>query len=98
MDDLADASVFLMRNYDDPQVINVGVGKDLAIAELAAMVRDVVGYQGEIRYDSSKPDGTPRKVLDVSRLHALGWRAARGLREGLESTYEWYTARLAVPQ
>jgi GDP-L-fucose synthase len=98
VDDLADATVFLMRNYDDPRVINVGVGEDIAIGELAALVRDVVGYAGEIRYDSSKPDGTPRKLLDVSRLHELGWHARRGLAAGVRDTYDWYTSRLAVPQ
>jgi GDP-L-fucose synthase len=98
VDDLADAAVFLMRNYDDPRAINVGVGDDVVIGELATMVRDVVGYQGEIRYDSSKPDGTPRKLLDVRRLHELGWRAQRGLREGINSTYEWYAAQVPAPQ
>jgi GDP-L-fucose synthase len=96
VDDLADASVFLMQHYDDPRVINVGVGEDIAIGELAAMVREVVGYAGEIRYDSSKPDGTPRKLLDVSRLHALGWKAGRKLREGIRETYEWFTANAGV--
>jgi GDP-L-fucose synthase len=98
VDDLADAAVFLMRNYEEPGALNVGVGEDIAIGELAAMVRDVVRYRGEIRYDSSKPDGTPRKLLDVSRLHELGWRARRGLREGIGETYEWYLSRLAVPR
>ena len=98
VDDLADAAVFLMRHYDDPRVINVGVGEDIAIGDLAALVREVAGYRGEIRYDSSKPDGTPRKLLDVSRLHALGWRARRELREGVRETFEWYTARLATAQ
>ena len=92
VDDLADAAVFLMREYDDPRAINVGVGEDIAIGELAALVREVVGYAGEIRYDAGKPDGTPRKLLDVSRLTALGWRARRGLREGVRETYEWFKA------
>ncbi len=98
VDDLADAAVFLMRNYDDPRVVNVGVGEDIAIGELAALVREVVGYPGEIRYDASKPDGTPRKLLDVSRLHGLGWRARRALADGIRDTYAWYLSRLAVPQ
>lgn len=89
-DDLADAALFLMRSYDSPEIINVGVGEDISIAELAALVREVVGYRGEIVFDSSKPDGTPRKLLDMTRLHALGWRAKIGLREGLERTYRWY--------
>ena len=90
VDDLADAAVFLMLHYNEPKVVNVGVGEDIAIRDLAAMVREVVGYQGEIRYDSSKPDGTPRKLMDVSRLTGLGWKASRGLREGLAGTYAWY--------
>ena len=90
VDDLADAAVFLMRHYDSDDIINVGVGEDISIRELAELIRDVVGYQGEIVFDSSKPDGTPRKLLDVSRLHALGWRARIPLREGLEQTYQWY--------
>ncbi|MCC6536546.1 MAG: GDP-L-fucose synthase [Bryobacterales bacterium] len=93
VDDLADAAVFLMRRYEDPAVVNVGVGEDVAIAELAELVRDVVGYTGEIQYDRTKPDGTPRKLLDVSKLAALGWKAQRGLREGIAETYRWYTAR-----
>ena len=95
VDDLADAAVFLMQNYDDPCVINVGVGEDIAIGDLAALVRETLGYAGEIRYDSSKPDGTPRKLMDVGRLHGLGWRAQRGLREGIAETYEWYKGRIA---
>ena len=96
VDDLADAAVFLMRNYEDPRVINVGVGEDIAIGELVGIVRDTVGYPGEIRYDSSKPDGSPRKLLDVSRLHGLGWRAQKGLREGVGETYAWYKAGLTA--
>jgi GDP-L-fucose synthase len=91
VDDLADASVFLMRHYEDPRVVNIGVGEDIAISELAALVSEVVGYSGELRYDSSKPDGTPRKLLDVSRLTALGWRATRNLRDGIAGTYQWFT-------
>ena len=93
VDDLADAAVFLMRTYEDPAVINVGVGDDVSIAELAELVRDTVGYAGEIQYDRTKPDGTPRKLMDVSKLHALGWKAQRGLREGIAETYLWYRAR-----
>ena len=90
VDDLADACVFLMREYDAPDIVNIGYGEDVTIAEAAALVADVVGYDGEIVYDRSKPDGTPRKLLDSSRLHALGWRPRISLREGLASTYEWY--------
>ena len=90
VDDLADACVFLMHEYSEAGTINVGVGEDLSIAELAALVREVVGYEGEIVYDTSKPDGTPRKLLDVSRLEGLGWRAKTPLRDGVEETYRWY--------
>ncbi len=88
--DLADAALFLMRNYDDMAPINVGVGEDLSIRELAELVCDIVGYRGKLVYDTSRPDGTPRKVLDVSRLHALGWRARTSLRDGIAETYRWY--------
>lgn len=90
VDDLADALVFLMKNYDGADHINVGVGQDLSIKELAEIIRDVVGFEGELAFDPSKPDGTPRKLLDVSRLNALGWYARTSLKEGLQSTYEWY--------
>jgi GDP-L-fucose synthase len=87
VDDLAEAAVFLMRTYSDEQFINVGTGEDLTILELAEMIAQVVGFTGNIVNDTSKPDGTPRKLLDVSRLQALGWRPRIGLREGIESTY-----------
>ena len=74
VDDLADACLFLLREYSDPEIINIGVGKDLSIAELAGMVRDVVGFEGEIVYDASRPDGTPRKLVDTSKINSLGWR------------------------
>jgi GDP-L-fucose synthase len=90
VDDLADACVFLMREYDDPAIINVGVGEDITISDLAALVREVVGYTGRIVYDPGRPDGTPRKLLDVSRLTRLGWRPRIGLREGIAETYRWY--------
>ena len=96
VDDLADALLFLMREYDGDGFVNVGVGEDVSIAELASMVRDVVGFEGDIVYDSTKPDGTPRKLLDVSRLHALGWRARIGLREGIADTYAWYLQHAAA--
>jgi GDP-L-fucose synthase len=89
-DDLADAALFAMLNYDDAQILNIGTGEDLTIAELAEMIRGITAYTGRTVYDASKPDGTPRKLLDVSRLLALGWRARIGLRQGLESTYRWY--------
>jgi GDP-L-fucose synthase len=92
VDDLADACVFLMQRYEDEGHINVGTGEDLTIRELAEMVRDVVHPGATIRRDTSKPDGTPRKLLDVSRLHALGWRHRIELRAGIEQTYEWFLA------
>jgi GDP-L-fucose synthase len=95
VDDLADACLFLMREYDSPELINVGTGEDLTIAETAELVRALVGYGGAVEYDSSKPDGTPRKLLDVSRLHALGWRHRISLEAGLADTYAWYRAHAA---
>jgi GDP-L-fucose synthase len=90
VDDLADACVFLMEQAEPPALVNVGVGRDLSIAELAELIRDVVGFEGRITYDASKPDGTPRKLLDVSRMEAAGWRARIPLREGIEETYRWF--------
>jgi GDP-L-fucose synthase len=90
VDDLADASVFLMTNYDRPSHINVGTGIDLSIRELAEMVRDVVYAGAKLTFDTSKPDGMPRKLLDVSRLHALGWQHRIDLRQGIASTYQWF--------
>jgi GDP-L-fucose synthase len=95
VDDLADALCFLMERYDSPEIINVGVGEDLTIAELARLIADVVGYGGDVVFDRSKPDGTPRKLLDVSRCAALGWSARVPLRAGLQKTYEWYLANSA---
>ncbi|HEX6998519.1 MAG TPA: GDP-L-fucose synthase [Gammaproteobacteria bacterium] len=96
VDDLADAALFLMERYDSPEIINVGVGEDVSIAELAELVRRIVGYEGTLEFDRSKPDGTPRKLLDVSRITALGWRPRIGLEEGIRSTYEWYRSAPAV--
>ena len=90
VDDLADAAVFLMERYSQPEIINVGVGYDVTIAELAGLVKDVVGFEGGLRFDRTKPDGTPRKLLDVSRLAALGWRSRIELAEGVRQTYQWY--------
>jgi GDP-L-fucose synthase len=95
VDDLARACLFLLENYDDPAPINVGIGEDLPIRELAELVAGIVGYRGTLAFDTSKPDGTPRKLLDVGRLHALGWRAEIDLREGLTETYAWYQEQLA---
>lgn len=90
VDDAADAAVYLMLHYDEPEILNLGVGADESIAELAAIVCRVVGYQGQLWFDTSKPDGMPRKLLDVSRLHGMGWRARIGLEQGIASTYEWF--------
>jgi GDP-L-fucose synthase len=87
IDDLADACIFLLRNYSDLQFINIGVGKDITIAEFARLVADIVGYRGAIIFDASKPDGAPRKLLDGSRLLSLGWSAKTSLRDGLKKTY-----------
>ena len=95
VDDMADACVFLMERYDDTQMLNVGTGEDVTIAETAALVRDVVGFEGEIVYDRSKPDGTPRKLLDVSRLRALGWSPRIPLADGVRATYEWFLEHVA---
>ncbi len=97
VDDLADACLHLMLNYESSEIINVGVGEDVSIRELAEMVADIVGYRGRIAFDTSKPDGTPRKLLDVSRLTATGWKASIPLREGIESTYEWYRRAVVPP-
>jgi GDP-L-fucose synthase len=93
VDDLADACLFLMNSYDDPSLINIGTGEDISIRELAEMIKKIVGYEGAIAWDTSKPDGTPRKLLDVSKLHSLGWRHRTGLEEGLRTTYDWYRAQ-----
>ena len=87
VDDLADACLFVMQRWDQPGFLNVGSGSDLSILELAEMIRDIVGYQGDLVLDPSRPDGTPRKLMDVSRIHALGWKHAIGLREGIARVY-----------
>jgi GDP-L-fucose synthase len=97
-DDLADACVFLMEHYDAPGPINVGTGEELTVRELALLVAEVVGYRGELVFDASKPDGTPRKLMDSGRLQGMGWKATVGLREGLAATYEWYIERRVPSQ
>ena len=94
VDDLADACVYLMRTYSDEAPVNIGWGVDVSIAELARLVADTVGYQGELRFDLSKPDGAPRKLLDTSRLAALGWAPKIALDAGLKSTYQWFLTHL----
>jgi GDP-L-fucose synthase len=90
VDDLADACLFLMNHYEEDDIINVGVGKDQSIRELAEMVGEIVGFEGDFRFDPTLPDGTPLKLLDVSRLTALGWQARTPLREGIKRAYQWY--------
>lgn len=90
VDDLADALVFCMQNYKETDIINIGTGKDISIKELAEIIKSTVGYTGDILWDESKPDGTPRKLLDVSRVHGLGWEHAITLQEGVRQTYQWY--------
>ncbi len=92
VDDLALACIFLMDKYDNGDIINIGTGEDLSILELANIVKECVGYNGEIIWDSSKPDGTPRKLLDVSKIQALGWKHSIHLKEGIKRTYDWYKA------
>jgi GDP-L-fucose synthase len=93
VDDMADACVYLMDNFnaeDMGEFVNIGVGKDVSIAELSETIRDIVGFEGEVLYDTSKPDGTPRKLLDVSLLNSLGWKHSIDLKEGIKNTFEWY--------
>jgi len=90
VDDMADATAFLLENYSDEAIVNVGVGSDVSIRELAELVGQAVGFGGRLEFDSSKPDGTPRKLLDVSRLQALGWQARISLEQGIRGTYAWF--------
>ena len=90
MEDLADACLYIMNHYDGSDILNIGTGKGISIKGLAEMIKDVVGFEGSMNFDPSKPDGMPHKVLDVSRLHALGWQSKISLHEGLERTYQWY--------
>ncbi len=87
-DDLADACIYLMNNYSGREFVNIGTGEDLSIKELALMIKDIVGFKGEVKFDTAKPDGTPRKLLDVSKIHSLGWKHTTGLREGLIKAYK----------
>lgn len=90
VDDLADACVFLMNNYDSEEIINIGTGEDISIKELAEKIQELSEYTGTLEWDNSKPDGTPQKLLDVSKLHALGWKHTIQFNDGLEDTYRWY--------
>ena len=90
VDDLADACLFLMKNYNDSEIVNVGTGEDIAIKDLAELIKKVVGYEGNLVWDTSKPDGTPRKLLDVSKINNLGWQYQIKLATGVKATYKWY--------
>lgn len=92
-DDLADACYYLMQNYDEPNLINIGTGEDLTIKDLALMIKDIVGFKGELVFDSSKPDGTPRKLMDVSKLHSKGWKHKIDLKEGIALAYQDFLAK-----
>ena len=97
VDDMADACVYLMEKFDANEIgefLNIGVGKDITIKDLAELVKEVVGFEGKIKYDTSKPDGTPQKLLDVGKLNALGWKSKILFREGIERTYEWYKEQI----
>jgi GDP-L-fucose synthase len=96
VDDLADALVFLLNTYDDEPIVNVGWGEDVTIRELGEMIASVAGFEGRLLFDSSKPDGTPRKLLDTGRLTALGWKPRITLRDGIEQTYAWFKANVAA--
>ncbi len=96
VEDMADACVYLMENYaaaDIGEFVNIGVGEDVSIRELAELIGEIVGYGGEIVYDTTKPDGTPQKLLDVSRLRELGWEAKISIRDGIEQAYGWYVSK-----
>lgn len=95
VDDMADGCLFLMNNYNDPQFVNLGSGEEISIKDLANMIYDVVGFKGDIQWDSSKPDGTPRKLLDVSKLKNSGWQYSRSLKQGITETYAWYLSYMA---
>ncbi|MDP2705005.1 MAG: GDP-L-fucose synthase [bacterium] len=90
VDDVADACLFLMEHYDKPEIINIGTGEDVSIQELAKLIQEIIGFSGQIVWDRSKPDGTPRKLLDVSKINSLGWKHKIPLKQGLAMTYEWY--------
>lgn len=97
VDDCADACVFLLQSYSGDQFVNIGIGSDVTIAELAALIAEVTGFAGSIDYDTSRPDGTPRKLMSSARLNGMGWAAKIGLREGIERTYRWYLENVTSP-
>lgn len=96
VDDLAEAVVWLLQNYDQKQFLNIGTGEDISIKELAEMIQKLVGYEGKLIFDSTKPDGMPKKLLDISRLHDAGWHHRTGFEEGLKQTYDWYLQMIAT--
>jgi GDP-L-fucose synthase len=95
VDELADACLFLMNNYNSPEIVNIGVGTDITIKDLAELVKKITGYSGDIVWDSTKPDGTPRKLMDVSKLNSLGWKSKLSLEDGIKLAYEWYKTKIA---
>jgi GDP-L-fucose synthase len=95
VDDLAAACLLLLKRYDSPEIINIGCGEDISIRELAELICDVVGFDGKLAWDATKPDGTPRKLLDVSKIRALGWEPAITLRDGIKRTYDWFLKNIA---
>ena len=94
VDDLADAALFLMNNYNDEEIINIGTGKDISIADLSALISEIAGYDGKIVYDRTKPDGTPQKLLDITKIKKVGWEPKISLRDGLKKTYEWFVQEI----
>jgi len=94
--DLADAALHLMLNYDEPEIINVGTGTDISIFDLANLIKDIVGYDGRLEFDTSKPDGTPRKLLDVSKLADAGWSHSTSLADGVRQTYDWFVNKIDI--
>jgi len=96
VNDLASACLFLLENYDSPEIVNVGCGEDISIRELAELICEVVGFEGDLAWDTAKPDGTPRKLLDVSKIHGLGWHHTIPLRDGIATTYEWFLKKDAA--
>lgn len=97
-DDLADAVLWLMQNYDNKDFVNIGTGTDISIKELATLIKEVVGYEGELVFDTTKPDGMPKKLLDVSRLHGLGWQHSISFKDGLNQTYGWFQSQPEAPE
>ena len=95
VDDLADACLFLMKHYNNKDIVNVGTGSDITIKELAYLIKEIVGFDGELSFDTTKPDGTPRKVMDISKLHSMGWKHSISLNEGIEMTYSYLKTELA---